>query len=151
MKAATRFAFSSCSFQEELTPSYADAQLPLVEQTRSGGLGDCAMEGFDAGRLRIALGLPHWWEPIIFALVGYAERRRRERPCCRCTAPCSRATPSLPSLIHDERRPRRRTNRFSGVIVNENTSLTAEAGSVFESSNDVHSIAITVLISIMAS
>ena len=67
-------------------------QLPLVEQTRTGGLGDCAMEGFDAGRLRI-----------------------------------------------------------SGVIVNEKTSLTAEAVSVFESSNDVHSIAITVLISIMAS
>src|SRR5258706_10085514 len=44
-----------------------------------------------------------------------------------------------------------RTNRFSGIIVKEKSSRTGSAGSVFVSSNDAQSIAITVLISTMAS
>lgn len=40
---------------------------------QAAGLGTVPMEGFDAGRLRRALDLPRWWEPILVVPVGYAK------------------------------------------------------------------------------
>ena len=39
----------------------------------AAGLGTVPMEGFDAGRLRRVLDLPHSWEPILVVPVGYAK------------------------------------------------------------------------------
>jgi nitroreductase len=45
----------------------------------AAGLGTVPMEGFDAGRLRRALELPHSWEPILVVPVGYASSAPAKR------------------------------------------------------------------------